>query len=80
LLGHPVKLVDGICAFELEELQAVARLDPGDAEVGDQEPHDVGVTEIGDEGDPTLGFAIAADITTGYLALVLETTRQCLKA
>jgi hypothetical protein len=65
LLGHPVKLVDGIRPFQLEQLQAVARLDPGDAEVGDQEPHDVGVTEIGDEGDPTLDFAIAADITTG---------------
>jgi hypothetical protein len=75
-----MKLMDRIGALQLEELEAVARLHPGDAEVGDEEPHDVGVTEIGDEGDPTLGFAIAADITTGYLALVLETTRQCLKA
>jgi hypothetical protein len=40
----------------------------------------VGVTEIGDEGDPTLDFAIAADITTGYLALVLKTSGQGLKA
>jgi hypothetical protein len=79
LLGHPVKLVDGIHPFQLEQLQAITRLNPGDAEVGDQEPHDMGISEIGDKGDPALGFAIAADITTGHLALVLKTTGQGLK-
>jgi hypothetical protein len=74
-----MKLLDGIGPFQLEQLQAVAGLHPGDAEVGNQEPHDMGVAELGHKGHPSLGLAIAADITTGHQALVLKTSGQGLE-
>jgi hypothetical protein len=74
-----MELVDGISAFQLEQLQAVAGLHPGDAEIGHQKPHHMGVPEIRHKGNPALGLAIATDVTTGHLALVLEASGQGLE-
>ena len=48
-LGHPLKFLDGVGSFQLHQFAAIAGFNPADTEVGDQETHDVSVTQICDK-------------------------------
>ena len=42
-----MQLLNGIGALKLDELMAVAGLHPTDAEIGDQETHQVAIAKVG---------------------------------
>ncbi len=58
----------------------MAGFHPADAEIGDVEPHHMGVAQVGHEGDTALVLPIPADVAAGNPTTVLKAAGQGLEA
>ena len=75
-----MQLLNGIGALKLDELVAVAGLHPADAEIGDQETHQVTIAKVGHKGGPLAIKVIATHITSGHQPLLTHGFGQGLEA
>jgi hypothetical protein len=80
LLSNGMQGVDGICALQFEELASIAGFHPGDAVIGNEEPHHVRLAEVSHKRHPGLALPIATDIAASHPSPILKAPRQGLEA
>ena len=78
--GHPLQLLDGLGAFQLHQLMAIAGFNPADAEIRHQKAHHVVLAQIGDEGRSLAIASITAGVAGGGQPPVLQAAGQGLQA
>ena len=78
--AQALELLDGLCPLQLDQLMAIAGLDPADPEVRDQKADHVLITKAGDKRGALAVLAVTADITSGSDSLALKTISKSAQA
>ena len=71
--GNALELLNGLSAFKLHQLVAVAGFHPADAVIRHKKTHHVAITEIGHKRGTVAVTVIAADIASCSKSLLLQT-------
>lgn len=75
-----MQLLDGISPLQLHQLMTITGFHPADSEIGNEEPHHMGFTQIRHEGSAVVVPFIATDVAGGHMPLIPQALGKSLEA